>query len=180
MRVRPRSYRQGSFLHESRWEQKTHEYITPPWLHTALGEFDLDPCAPEHPPYLIATQHYFERGIESDWAGRVWLNPPYGEYAIDWMEKMRDHNHGTALLFSRTDTPMFHRFIFPAASGILFLRRRLKFYKVDGSCGDSQATSPSVLISYGEADRKKLKSSGIEGMFIDLDAQRVMNKSKGV
>jgi hypothetical protein len=54
------------------------EWLTPPPLIQALGEFDLDPCAPIKRPWDMAKNHYTieDDGLEKDWFGRVWLNPP--------------------------------------------------------------------------------------------------------
>jgi hypothetical protein len=45
---------------------------------------------------------------------------------------MADHDHGTALLFARTETDAFRRYIWEAASGLLFLYGRLHFHDADG------------------------------------------------
>jgi hypothetical protein len=72
------------------------EWLTPPEIVRALGPFDLDPCAPIVRPWDTAAQHYTiqDNGLNQPWAGRVWLNPPYGREAIHWMARLAEHGNG--------------------------------------------------------------------------------------
>ncbi len=56
------------------------EWLTPPGLIKALGTFDLGPCSPRIRPWDTAIKHLTKKddGLTHEWAGRVWLNPPYG------------------------------------------------------------------------------------------------------
>lgn len=47
-----------------------------------LGGIDLDPASSELANQTVAAAQYFnedDNGLERDWHGRVWLNPPYGK-----------------------------------------------------------------------------------------------------
>lgn len=147
----------------------TDEWLTPPELIAALGAFDLDPCAPIVRPWPTAVRHYTleDDGLRQPWEGRVWLNPPYGNITR-WMARMVAHNHGTALTFARTETMMWHEYIWPNASAILFLRGRIVFRLPDGTPAKANAGAPSVLITYGEADALALETSGIPGKVVRL------------
>jgi len=90
-----------------------------------------------------------EDGFAAEWEGRVWLNPPYGPRAAGWLKRLAAHGQGTALIFARTETKMFHRYVWRAASGLLFLEGRLRFYKPNGIVGKANSGGPSVLIAYG-------------------------------
>ena len=67
------------------------EWLTPPAIIQALGEFDLDPCAPSDArrPWDTAQRHFCveQNGLAQEWNGRVWLNPPYGLEAARWLER---------------------------------------------------------------------------------------------
>ncbi len=49
----------------------TDEWYTPKWIIDALGEFDLDPCAPEHRLWNTAKRHITakEDGLKNPWGG---------------------------------------------------------------------------------------------------------------
>lgn len=149
----------------------TTTWLTPPWILDRLGRFDLDPCAaPEPRPWATADRHIAlpDDGLAADWTGRVWLNPPYSTQAAQWLAKMADHNHGTALIFARTDTRWFQDHIFTKATALLFLRGRVKFYRPDGTEGTDNGGAPSVLCAYGPSDANHLRTSEIPGRFLEI------------
>lgn len=98
--------------------------------------------------------------------GVVWCNPPYGKETSKWLERMKQHNHGIALIFARTDTRMFHDYVFNA-DAILFIKGRLSFYDVHGNKGGT-AGAPSCLVAYGLEAVERLKNSGIAGKLVML------------
>lgn len=146
-------------------------WLTPPGILTALGSFDLDPCAAEEPrPWPTATRHIAppEDGLNADWSGaRVWLNPPYNDIHR-WLSALADHGHGTALLFARTETSWFVENVWCRATAVLFLWGRLHFHLPDGSRAKGNAGAPSALVAYGEDDAAQLAGSGIAGSFVSL------------
>lgn len=149
-----------------------HEWLTPPKLLKALGPFDLDPCSPIDRPWDTAAKHYTfnDDGLSQPWNGRVWLNPPYGKELSAWLCKMARHANGIALTFARTETEAFQRHVFPHATAMLFLAGRVRFHRPDGQPGDV-ATAPSVLIAYGQQNAMALKTCGMAGYFVQLEAK---------
>lgn len=148
----------------------TDEWYTPREIIESLGEFDLDPCAPVAPLWSTAKNAFTKHddGLSQEWFGRVWLNPPYSRPLIErFVEKMAEHNNGIALLFNRADSKMFHEQIFDKATAILFMRKRIRFYRPDGTQGGSPGCG-SVLIAYGYKNALLLKESGIEGKYVEL------------
>jgi hypothetical protein len=85
------------------------EWLTPPDLVKKLGEFDLDPCAPVNAPFYHAANYYTieQDGLSKQWLGRVYCNPPYGRGMDLWLEKLKYHGNGIALIFARTETKCF-------------------------------------------------------------------------
>lgn len=139
---------------------QTDEWLTPPGIVRALGPFDLDPCAPLDRPWDTAAAHLTaaDDGLDHEWSGRVWLNPPYSEVE-SWMRRLAAHGQGTALVFARTETAWWFESIWPAAAALLFLRGRLTFHRPDGTPAPNGHNSggPSVLIAYGDADADALE-----------------------
>ena len=160
---------------------KNDEWLTPPHVLNALGKFNLDPCAPALRPWEMAEQHYtvHDNGLQQPWHGRVWLNPPYGLEAAQWLARLAAHGCGTALVFARTETEMFFENVWNKASALLFLKGRLHFHYVDGARAAANGGAPSVLIAYGEQDAEILRSSLLSGAFVHLANQRAAKTAKG-
>jgi len=77
------------------------EWLTTPNIIHSLGSFDLDPCSPIKRPWDTAKTHYCieDNGLDKEWFGRVWCNPPYGRETFVWLSKLASHGNGVALIF---------------------------------------------------------------------------------
>lgn len=157
--------------HESTASDAT-VWLTPPHILAALGEFDLDPCAAPAPrPWPTARQHYTkaDNGLTKPWRGRIWLNPPYGPTVMaPFMRRMAEHRCGTALIFARTETALFHETVWRAATAIMFLKGRLCFHRPNGDAAKASAGAPSVLVAYGRHDADRLAACGLAGRVVGL------------
>lgn len=130
------------------------EWYTPPHIRQAViaalgGIVDLDPCAdPERS--FPATTHYTieDNGLAHNWAGRVYMNPPYGRNISKWTTKLRDEfNAGwileaVALLPVRTDAAWWQNL---APDHVCFISGRLRF-----SGYEQSAPFPSCAIYLGD------------------------------
>ena len=77
------------------------DYFTPPDIvrraGEAMGGIDLDPASHflANKRLILAGVHigrYFTRAhsaFDNDWNGRIWLNPPYGDY-LPWFERIAE------------------------------------------------------------------------------------------
>jgi hypothetical protein len=144
-------------------KMKNDEWLTPPEIINALGEFDLDPCAPVNRPWDTAATHYTKEddGLSLPWKGRVWCNPPFGREAVKWLRKMRDHKDGIALIPARTETSMFYEAVWGYACGVLFVKNRPHFHYVDGTRAAFNSGAPILLVAYSLRDLHALKKSGL-------------------
>ena len=122
--------------------RSSDEWYTPKEVLKALGRFDLDPCAPIRP--------YSRPLIEQ------------------FVRKLAEHGNGIALLFNRCDSKMFQDVIFEKATGMKFLRHRIRFYRPDGTRGDSPGCG-SILIAFGVENAEVLKNCSIEGKYVQLN-----------
>lgn len=131
------------------FSQKTDLWETPQDFFRALDSeyhFDTDVCAlPEN----AKCRNYYTPemdGLNQDWIGVCWCNPPYGRKIGDWVRKASESADTGAtvvmLLPARTDTKWFHNFIYGKAE-IRFIRGRLKF----GGCRNS-APFPSMVVIF--------------------------------
>lgn len=161
-------------------EQRQTRWLTPRHIVEALGTFDLDPAGA--PDWTLAERTYLlengENGLDLPWEGRVWLNPPYGKEAWPFLRKMAEHQHGTALVFARTETEIFFETVWDQATAILFLKGRLTF--LNGSTKEAaraNSGAPSCLVAYGDRDAEALRNSGLPGAVINaLDTHMIRKK----
>jgi hypothetical protein len=126
-------------------------------------------------PYPTATRTFTRRdnGLLQRWEGRVFLNPPYSDVIIArWLGRMAEHDHGTALIFARTETDAFDRFVWQRATALLFMRGRINFHLPDGTKADGNAGAPTVLCAYGIDDADVLAACRIAGRFVPLRIPR--------
>lgn len=149
----------------------TDEWYTPKEIIDALGKFDLDPCAPVNPLWQTAEIMYNKNqdGLTKKWIGRVWLNPPYSRPLIEqFVKRLAEHGNGIVLLFNRCDSNMFQDIIFEKATAMKFLRNRIRFFRPDGTRGDSPGCG-SNLIAFGEDNAEILRTCNIAGKYIRIN-----------
>jgi hypothetical protein len=119
-----------------------------------LGEIDLDPASCEEANETVGATSYFDasdNGLDRDWRGRVWLNPPYGNLVGEFVAKLvAEHRAGNvpeAILLVNahcTDTAWFQ----PLWNGCLcFTDHRINFYGDDTRSG---STHGSVFVYLGD------------------------------
>ncbi len=106
-----------------------------------MGGIDLDPASNDSAQELVKAARYFtkkDNGLEREWRGRVWLNPPYAQPLImDFVSKMVAERKagrvtGAVMLTNNSaDTAWFHEAA-GTANAICFTRGRISFYKASG------------------------------------------------
>lgn len=124
-------------------------------------QFDLDVCAQRHNAKCKRYIPPERNGLVQSWKGNCWMNPPYGRTIKQWVEKaFNEWQKGgccvVCLLPARTDTAMFHNYIWDAAIGrpfegvqVHFLRGRLTF-----KGASNPAPFPSMIVVFGNRIRK--------------------------
>lgn len=170
--------------HQTPRRGRTDIWLTPPWLIEMLGgwqAFDLDPCAMVDQPWPTARRHYTVRdnGLILPWDGDVWLNPPYLRGLLGrFMARMAEHGRGVALIFARTETATFFRYVWDRATAVLFPRGRIDFCTPDGQVGrrpdgtKASSGAPSALCAYGDKHAEMLAECGVDGQFVPLRLPR--------
>jgi phage N-6-adenine-methyltransferase len=108
---------------------------------SVLGAFDLDPASSDAAQQKVRAAEYFtvdRDGLQQEWRGRVWLNPPYAQpHIADFVSKMvaerRAGRVSAAIMLTHnyTDTTWFHEAA-GVADAICFTRGRVRFYDASG------------------------------------------------
>lgn len=124
---------------------------------TVLGEIDLDPASSLIANQQVKAARFFSQasnGLEKDWAGRVWLNPPYAQPAIaHFADKMvSEWNRGEVtgaivLTHNYTDTAWFQK-LAHAAAALCFTRGRVRFVSPAGEL--AAPTQGQCFFYFGE------------------------------
>lgn len=159
------------FTHETS-VSKSVEWFTPEWIFKALDvTFELDPCSPGKGLSHVPAKNIFtiaDDGLTQPWAGRVWLNPPYGRGIEKWLGKAADlasSGAGSviALVPNRTDTKWFQQAA-EYADAILFPASRIKFHPGDKDApfAGSPGTG-SAFFGFGSWAARTLRDSKIQG-----------------
>lgn len=148
------------------------EWYTPSWVFKAMGvDFDLDPCSPGTPPSTVTAKRHLtkvENGLTAEWAGSVWLNPPFSGKR-PWYERMVKHGNGIALMPARTETHDL-QVCMKAADALLFMKGRIYFERGQRPGGNGVGgvtTSPPfglVFCAYGQPMANALLESGLLGV----------------
>lgn len=146
----------------SNHEGKTNTWLTPLPIIKELGKFDLDPCG--YPGHNTAETLYclpdFD-GLKNNWFGRVWLNPPYGKYQQEWLDKMADHGNGIALIFARLETKWIQKYL---VSGFFQLEGRIRFLNEEFK-QETTAGTGSILIPFGRKNIGSILISDLKGRY---------------
>ncbi len=120
--------------------------------YDAVHGFELDVCANNKNAKCKKFYTVVEDGLEQEWTGVVWMNPPYGREIGKWVKKAfesvfvdKTAKKVVCLLPARTDTKWFHEFC--TQGKIEFIKGRLKF-------GDSKnsAPFPSMVVVFENSE----------------------------
>lgn len=145
----------------------TDEWYTPPHVFGALDcRFDVDVASPgaDVTPWIPAAHFITKDSLALQWAGLVWMNPPFGARngLVPWLEKFFAHGHGIALVPDRTSAPWWQDFA-PKADAILFVRSKIKFIGADGKLGKSPAQG-TTLFGVGPLGTAALHRAHLAGL----------------
>lgn len=125
-----------------------------------LGEIDLDPASSALANKTVRAANIFtaeDSGLQQDWAGRVWMNPPYSrillpKFVDKFLQEYRADRvtHGIVLTHAYTDTEWFHKL----AKGCRLLcltRGRISFEDTSGN--RAAPTQGQAFFYFGDDDK---------------------------
>jgi phage N-6-adenine-methyltransferase len=137
-----------------------NEWYTPANIVAAvrevLGTIDLDPASSKIAQRTVNAAHYYteaDNGLEQQWQGIVFLNPPYAQpYIEHFADKMIAEylagNVTAAIMLTHnyTDTVWFQK-LMDVAAAICFTKRRIRFVDPDGEL--ASPTQGQALFFFG-------------------------------
>jgi hypothetical protein len=145
---------------------KSDEWYTPPRVFDALGvRFDIDVAYPWYAePDVPADRFICKGGLEADWTGFVWMNPPFGgrNGIKPWLDKFFAHGNGVALTPDRTSAPWWQEAA-TKADLILFVNGKIRFIPGPGVKESSPAQGTSLMAS-GARGVKALRTAAENGL----------------
>lgn len=154
LRAKARGEEDGAHVLSSR----SNEWYTPAKYieaaRTVMTEIDMDPASSVKANQVVKAQRFFtidDDGLAKDWAGRVWLNPPYGGLSGPFTAKLIEEYEAGAVLeaillvnANSTDTAWFA----PLWDHVLcFTDHRIDFQSPTGAKNNS--THGSVFVYLG-------------------------------
>lgn len=143
------------------------EWYTPRHVFEAMGvRFHLDVAGPAlgTPASNWCDATIIRNSLEIPWRGFVWMNAPFGARngLTPWLDKFFAHGDGVALTPDRTSAPWWQAYA-PRADAILFVRKKLRFLRPDGSEGRSPAQG-TTLLAAGEQGLQALRNANRAGL----------------
>lgn len=142
---------------------ESNEWYTPKQYVDAarfvMGAIDLDPASNPTANTVVQAARYYtivDNGLQQEWRGRVWLNPPYGRDGGEsnqaiWSARLIDEYRAgnvlqaVLLVNAVTDRAWFQPlWAFP----ICFTDHRIRFYDVNGESGSP--THGNALVYLGD------------------------------
>ena len=129
------------------FSSKTDLWETPNVFFKELDRefhFSLDVCATKENTKCERFYTPEDDGLNQEWEGVCWMNPPYGRQIGKWVKKAAEsHCRVVCLLPARTDTAWWHDYCIKEGV-IRFIRGRLKFGNAKNN-----APFPSAIVIFG-------------------------------
>jgi len=119
-----------------------------------MGGIDLDPASSEIANKTVQAVTFYtieNDGLLYDWAGRVWMNPPYASHLIGlFANKLAEHvkqgdvSEACVLVNNATETTWFNTLL-DVASCVCFIRGRVKFIDAEGKPSGAPLQGQALL-----------------------------------
>ena len=131
-----------------------YEYIEA--ARDVMGEIDTDPASSDIAQKNVQAKTYFtveDDGLEQEWTGNVWMNPPYTTKVIDrFCKKLVEEidignvQQAIVLVNNATETKWMQSLL-NNCQGICFPRKRVRFLRPNGEPG--QPLQGQAVVYFG-------------------------------
>ena len=141
------------------------DFLTPPELVEAMGEFDLDPCASHRQERQLALRCYRfpeDDGLLMPWAGSVFVNPPFSELK-SWVGKFILHGNGVMLCPARVEVGWFWK-LWKHCDGIFFSKGPIKYLCPNNS--DPPRFFGGAFCAIGVENVERLRNIPLKGVLV--------------
>ena len=129
-----------------------------------MGGIDLDPASSDAAQKAVQAGQYFtaeNSGLDHEWEGRVWMNPPYSSALVKEFSRKICHSakvtQAMILVNNATETDWFQAMT-ARAEAVLFPSKRIKFIDVDGNPSGAPLQG-QALIYFGKNKDKFIQFS---------------------
>lgn len=124
-----------------------------------MGDIDLDPASSDIANRTVRAHEFYteqSNGLEHDWHGRIWMNPPYssdkiGKFADKLVSEKSNIESAIVLVNNATETQWFKSMV-SVSSAVCFPRGRVRFLDPDGNPAGAPLQGQAVLYAGEKPD----------------------------
>jgi hypothetical protein len=141
------------------------DFLTPPELVEAMGEFDLDPCSSHRQCHHLAKRAYRfpeDNGLLLPWEGAVFVNPPFSELQ-SWISRFVLHANGVLLVPARVEVSWFWK-LWHHCDGIFLTKGPVKYLCPEGK--SPPRFFGGAFCAIGGANVQRLHNIPLKGVLI--------------
>jgi phage N-6-adenine-methyltransferase len=117
-----------------------------------MGSINLDPASSDEANEIVKAENYYTvetNGLEQEWHGNVWLNPPYSQPLISHfsnklIEQLANINQACVLTNNATETEWYQRML-ERCNAVCFIKGRIKFLDLDGDATGAPLQGQSMI-----------------------------------
>lgn len=141
-----------------------------------MGGIDLDPASSEIANHTVKALRFFtadDNGLEQQWRGRVWMNPPYAQPLIaQFIERMIEQycanvvTEAIVLVNNATDTAWGQALLKSGAS-VCFPKARIRFLDPAGNPSGSPLQGQMIVYLGKHRDRFSQEFAGFGACFVN-------------
>ena len=161
--MRQREHIRNNLTSDSEEWYTPSEYIDAAKL--VMGGIDIDPATNETAQGIIQAKTFYTKqqdGLQHDWFGRLWLNPPYGKQCVAFVSRAINQfeignlDEGILLLNSNSSDSSWWQPLWDYT--LCFFNGRINFYSLDGELKNN-STHGTCFVYLGTKHRQEFKDT---------------------